>query len=370
VAAAPLFEAINRGAASSEKTRILRSDAYRALLRSEGGYDLIVSEPSNPWVTGIEMLYSTDFLSAARTRLAPGGVYAQWFHLYETDARSIRLVLRSYREAFGRVAVWAGASPDLVILGFADDDHEIDLDELSARFERRDFRAQFADFGVGSLPRLLAHEILPIGVLDEMDLGAEIHSILHPKLSDAAARAFFVGRSARVPMSATHEAARVGASKSLLRRTRQRMGGRFPDGFRLELLRESCLLSERVCATLFAQWIHEDPDSPVLAERLAMARRDPRLAEALDASKLAKLARLFRADGTASGPAGFEAALEVANTFLLHYVHGAPFHAEALHRPWRDCAGDPRCASEWGRIRGLGTAPAPLSGEGLQISAR
>ena len=44
---------------------MVRSDAYRALQRSTSLYDVIVSEPSNPWVTGVELLYSLEFLKAA-----------------------------------------------------------------------------------------------------------------------------------------------------------------------------------------------------------------------------------------------------------------------------------------------------------------
>src|SRR5690606_34905647 len=70
--AAPYFDDGNLHAATNPKTRVLVSDAYRALLRSEGPFDVIVSEPSNPWVTGVEMLFSREFLSAARAQLSPG----------------------------------------------------------------------------------------------------------------------------------------------------------------------------------------------------------------------------------------------------------------------------------------------------------
>ena len=56
VEAGRFFEPYNRGALTSPKTVVIRSDAYRALLRDEARYDMIVSEPSNPWVSGVEML--------------------------------------------------------------------------------------------------------------------------------------------------------------------------------------------------------------------------------------------------------------------------------------------------------------------------
>src|SRR5262249_59172192 len=96
LAAAPEFDPGNLAASKSPKVRVRRGDAYRTLLQSDERYDMIVSEPSNPWVTGVEMLYSVEFLRAARDHLAPGGVYGQWLHLYEIDADSVQLVLRNY----------------------------------------------------------------------------------------------------------------------------------------------------------------------------------------------------------------------------------------------------------------------------------
>ena len=72
-AAAPLFDDGNLAASKSPKVKARRGDAYRTLLQTTGQYDVIVSEPSNPWVTGVEMLFSREFLEAARDRLAPGG---------------------------------------------------------------------------------------------------------------------------------------------------------------------------------------------------------------------------------------------------------------------------------------------------------
>ena len=171
----------------------MRGDAYRTLLRSQGDFDLIVSEPSNPWVTGVEMLYSREFLEAARDRLTPGGVHAQWFHTYETDDETIALVLRTYQSVFEHAAVWFTAGADLLLIGLKDPEGALDVERLQRRFERPDFQAGFARIGIDSFPALLAHEILPVDVLAAAHLPGEIHTLLHPILSHQAARAFFTG---------------------------------------------------------------------------------------------------------------------------------------------------------------------------------
>ena len=66
------------------------------------------------------MLYSREFLEAGRDRLRPGGVYAQWFHQYETSPEAMRLVLATFADVFEHVAVWYTQRADLLILGLTD----------------------------------------------------------------------------------------------------------------------------------------------------------------------------------------------------------------------------------------------------------
>ncbi len=343
IEAAPFFEPFNRGALASEKTRIVRSDAYRALLRSEARYDVIVSEPSNPWVTGVEMLYSREFLRAARARLTPGGVFAQWFHTYETDAASLSIVLKTYLEAFDLVSVWVTGQSDLVILGFEAERHEVDLETFARRVARPDFRGQLEAIGIRSLPELLAYEILPLGVLNEIELPGPTHTLLHPVLSDAAARAFFVGETAQLPPSYAGNAAALGAERSLARRFKAKLSGGALERFRHDLLRETCGFNLELCTTLFAEWKRQAPDSMVLAQLLVMARDSEQsgVTAAVAPEHIEALASLFEAGP--GGDASYAFAKTATETFARHYHHAAPFAPDALLAPWQRCSGDPRC---------------------------
>jgi predicted membrane-bound spermidine synthase len=165
IEAAPLFDHGNQQASRSAKVRVVRSDAYRALLRSTGSYDVIASEPSNPWASGVEMLYSREFLEAARDRLRPGGVYAQWLHTYETDEETVALVLRTYASVFDEVAVWYSLGPDLLLLGFKDSPPGLGFFRIEQRSRAPDYQKALKRLGIDSLPALLAHELLPLGVV-------------------------------------------------------------------------------------------------------------------------------------------------------------------------------------------------------------
>lgn len=270
--AAPLFDDGNLQASRSEKVSVLVSDAYRALLRSDGSFDVIVSEPSNPWVTGVEMLFSHDFLSTARAKLAPGGVFAQWFHSYETDDATLALVLRTYASVFDRVAVWFTMTNDLMLLGFRDPDATIDLDRLAQRVAQPDFHAGLVRANVKTLSALLAHELLPIGTVEPPRDGEEVHTLLHPILSHHAARAFFRGGVARLEGRPPGESV-PGRAPLLLDQLAARRGGRLPEEERAQAVRESCRHRTIECARLLARWQLEDPASPALARQLERARQ-------------------------------------------------------------------------------------------------
>ena len=275
--AAPLFEFANLEAATSPKVELIRSDAYRALLRSQRKFDAIVSEPSNPWVTGVEMLFSREFLDAARSRLAPGGVYVQWYHQYESDIASAELVLRTFADVFEEVAVWYGARADLLILGFEDAGAALDLERLARRTARPDLAAGLRRSGIDGFPELLAHELVPLGVVHAAALRGPLHTLLHPLLSDRAARAFYRGAGSRVPFTGFGEAARIGARNSLLGRYVRRAGGRLPADQRAAVVGESCSHRTAQCGAFLADWLRERPDSPALRRAIAASAAPGRM---------------------------------------------------------------------------------------------
>jgi spermidine synthase len=336
VRAAPLFDYGNLGAASNPKVHLLRADAYRALLRSPGGYDVIASEPSNPWVNGIEMLYSREFLATARERLAPGGVYAQWIHLYETDTATVTLVLSTYRAVFDHVAVWYALGDDLILLGFKENRPVIDLGRLAARAELPDYRAALALARIHGFGPLLAHELLPLGVLDATVLPKEIHTLFRPRLAQIAARAFFRGGVADLPPTMTPEAAAAGARNSLLSRYTASFPGGLPDSLRLQVLVETFWYRPKLGATLLAQWQTERPTSPQLGRLLENFWRSEKLHQGLQPADFARLQALLGGDPAALA-GDCDAARRTSALFETYYHHAAPFRRDALLEAWRNC---------------------------------
>jgi len=344
--ATPFFDAGNQNASNNPKVRMIRSDAYRALLRSEGQFGVIVSEPSNPWVMGVEMLFSEEFLRAARDRLTPGGVYAQWFHLYEVDDETVNIVLRTYKQVFGDMAIWFTYGADVVLLGFKDPSPALDIDLLRERFERADFRAGFERAKVGSWIQLLAHESLPLGVVGATELAGPLHTLRHPILSDSAARAFFAAGRVPLPRMPSEAASQAAARRSLLRQ--EIAGDEASEEVLEELTRHTCAMAQPSdCAVLLARWTASHPDSA----RLAQAARDMRSADytggsanAPSTSTIESLVELYRGHPLTApeSPGPVRDAVNTSSLYAAYFHHAFPFDRRAVLQAWSKCAANQR----------------------------
>jgi spermidine synthase len=344
IEAADLFDSLNGEVSTDPRVRVDHADAYRSLIRSDGAFDVIISEPSNPWVTGVEMLYSREFLEAARDRLTSGGVFSQWIHTYEIDADSLALVLRTYREVFPHVSVWFTKGNDLQLLGMTTDRFALDVARILERARRPDFARALSAAGVENGVALLAHELLPVGVVHAADLPGELHTLRHPRLAHLAARSFFSGRQAKLPSTAGLELARIGADRSLTRRLARIRGGALSEADRRSITLQTCLHRPPECATLLAAWRHQRPDSAARADvqaRLSQRREVIRLPDEITRS----LEPLYGAPAPADVDP-LVIAREASSRFQLFYHHGEPFSRSALSSLWEACLTDPRTQAE------------------------
>ncbi|HXV37045.1 MAG TPA: fused MFS/spermidine synthase, partial [Myxococcota bacterium] len=342
IAASPLFSAGNLGAIKSPKLEIVRGDAYRTLLRSPGRYDLIVSEPSNPWVAGVDTLYTVEFLEAVRERLEPGGVFAQWFHGYESSPEIVELIIRNYVSVFRESSIWFTSGTDLLLLGIQREPRSLDMGALEARFDQPDFRAAFARARIESLPQLLAHELVPFGTLRAGDLAGTVHSLRKPILSDLAARAFFAGRRAVIGLFASDTQRRTALANSSLRRYAGDSEV-LPEGLYELVAEEICARRrDQECATLIARWALDHPDSERLRASLASLRKSAQRRDSPFApQRLERVKELFDGELARGGDAEIDSleAQRATELFEHLYHHVFPFEIGALERTWQRCGG-------------------------------
>jgi spermidine synthase/MFS family permease len=111
---------VNGDVLHNPKVRVDVGDAREWLLTSREKYDLIFSEPSNPYRAGISSLFTEDFYRAARSRLAPGGIFLQWLQAYEVDSLTVQTVYATLSAAFPEVETWYTKQDDLILAATAE----------------------------------------------------------------------------------------------------------------------------------------------------------------------------------------------------------------------------------------------------------
>ncbi|MEJ7735413.1 MAG: hypothetical protein WKG00_40280 [Polyangiaceae bacterium] len=127
------------------------------LLTTPERYDLIFSEPSNPYRAGISSLFTREFYEAATSRLAPGGYFMQWLQAYEVDAAAIRSAYATLAGVFASVQTWQTQSGDLVLVATAQPPI-IDGDAVRARLQQEPYKSAFGSvWRVSDLEGVLGH---------------------------------------------------------------------------------------------------------------------------------------------------------------------------------------------------------------------
>jgi spermidine synthase len=117
VEASRFFEAENHKALADPRTRLVVGDGRTHLMLGRESYDVIVSEPSNPWMAGIASLFTREFFEGARDRLAPGGILCQWAHTYDISNADLRSIVATFLSVFPDGTLWLVGEADVLLVG-------------------------------------------------------------------------------------------------------------------------------------------------------------------------------------------------------------------------------------------------------------
>jgi spermidine synthase len=114
------FRKYNHDVLDDPRTHLIINDGRNHLQLSRDTHDVIISQPSNPWIVGIGSLFTKEFFDLGRSRLKPGGIFCQWVQTYQMSRRDFGSVLKTFQESFPHVSVWMGNAGDVILLGSAE----------------------------------------------------------------------------------------------------------------------------------------------------------------------------------------------------------------------------------------------------------
>jgi spermidine synthase len=144
VEASRLFADENRHALEDPRAHLILGDGRTHLMLADQQYDVIISEPSNPWMAGVAALFTREFLLATRARLAPGGILCQWAHTYNISDRDLRSIVATFASVFPNGTMWLMGDGDLLLIGSTGPD-TLPLDDLARHWDRPGVGADLRD---------------------------------------------------------------------------------------------------------------------------------------------------------------------------------------------------------------------------------
>jgi spermidine synthase len=196
VRAARLFQDWNYHVLDDPRVHVRKEDARTVLKLSPQLYDVIVTEPSNPWTVGVGSVFSREYYALAASRLKPGGIVAAWFHLYETKDDIVAMVLRTFSSVFPNVEIWENGA-DVIFLGSLQP-WPTGPDVFRKGFAIDRVRTDMWMIDIQSPEALLAKQVASQRTAFAIPGEGRIQSDLFPNLEYSAPRAFYIGNKSRM----------------------------------------------------------------------------------------------------------------------------------------------------------------------------
>lgn len=116
IQALPYFDEGNFRASKNPKSRLIEIDAFRYFSRTNERFDVIASEPSNPWVVGVENLFTPEYYQLVTRVMNEGAVFFQWIQVYEINDAVFSAIVQNVTDEFPYVVLYVIGASDVGIV--------------------------------------------------------------------------------------------------------------------------------------------------------------------------------------------------------------------------------------------------------------
>lgn len=131
---AKAFRPIVERAYTDPRAKVHIEDARSYFTAHNAKYDVIISEPSNPWVSGVASLFSREFYRFVPRHMKPKGLFIQWIQLYEINDELVSTVIMALQETFADYRIYLSNFGDMIIVASADAPiDDVDTTRLSSK---------------------------------------------------------------------------------------------------------------------------------------------------------------------------------------------------------------------------------------------
>ncbi|MEM8734287.1 MAG: hypothetical protein AAGG44_08695, partial [Planctomycetota bacterium] len=170
------------GEANADRVDIHYDDGRHFIRTTDMKFDIITSDPIDPWVKGCASLNTVEYYQMCREHLKPGGIMALWMPLYESDAETLKSVIATFYEVFPNGVLWTNdyekEGYDAVLFGQVEGTR-IDLQAVQERLNKPDQARvvrSLKDIGFESVEELFATYAGDASSMREWSAGAQLNT--------------------------------------------------------------------------------------------------------------------------------------------------------------------------------------------------
>ncbi len=175
--ASRFFEHVNHKPLQNPLVTARVGDGRNFLSQRKDLFDVIISQPSNPWITGVSNLFTREYFQAIKQRLAPGGVFGQWAQLYEMAPWNVKAIYRTLASEFPYVTVFTAEdlSSDTILIASMQP-LALDLTSLRKKFANERVRNEATRAGWKTPYDVLGQVLLTADELEPFAAGAPLNT--------------------------------------------------------------------------------------------------------------------------------------------------------------------------------------------------
>jgi spermidine synthase len=169
------FEDVNNRPLDDPRLRMISNDGRNFIYTTDEKFDVIVSEPSNPWVTGVANLFTLEYFKKGAERLKDDGLFSQWLQIYEMAPEDVRTLIATFSAAFPNVYLFRGAEGDLMLLG-SKNERRLDLSILKTHLDDPRTGAELKRIGTWKPADIISRFYLGPAEVTKLAVGARLNT--------------------------------------------------------------------------------------------------------------------------------------------------------------------------------------------------
>ena len=166
VKAAPYFAHTNNDALNDLRLSVVIGDARNYLLTTKETFDVISSEPSNPWIKGLASPYTKEFFELAKEHLNEEGLMVQWIQITSITNKDFQSVIATFQSVFPYVSLWETMS-SVMLIG-SKNENAFDITRISQRLSQESVRQDLARIDVQTAPALFGYFVAAGQTINEL----------------------------------------------------------------------------------------------------------------------------------------------------------------------------------------------------------